>query len=121
MSKREEHLRTVFYNTLLNFCEFFLEANEVLVQGPHESLVSSKGSLRHLLKDRTTSRERVVGAVPHHFIDELLEAEHHLAVRRYLFQHRPQAALRQKHTATIQSVFREQSHSHLPYRKITLL
>lgn len=44
MSKREEHLNTIIDDALLNICKLLFETNEVFVQGPHESLIRSKGS-----------------------------------------------------------------------------
>lgn len=92
-SKSEERLNTIIDDALLNFCKFFLESDEVFVQGPHERLVGAEGGLRELLVAVPVPRQRALRAVAHDLVDELLELEHHLPVGRHLLQHRPQTAL----------------------------
>lgn len=87
--KSKKLLSTAIDDTLLNFCKLLFEANEIFVECPHESLVGSEGRFCRLLRSRPVPGQDASGAVPHDFVDELLEAKHNLAVRRYLFQHRP--------------------------------
>lgn len=83
-------------DALLKLCELLFEVDEILVEGPHERLVRSKWSFRRLLRYRAISGWQALRAVPHDFINELLESKHNLAICSYLLKHRLQTALQQK-------------------------